>query len=583
MKKFITCITLSIMMVLSLIPQVAFADDVTVKEGGVITGFAEMETTDYYYEGNPEEEELTLNLPETLGVYIDGNAEITDIAVSWEAVEDFENTDFYFYSMKPVWGEEFTLSPELSVIMDVPWITVYKQEPENTQIEPMLTEEEIEPVYTEEEGPVDPETYEEGFVEETVGAIRSLLVEEVYAATTAENTAAIYKYLTKTMGLNTAAACGVMTNINAESAMSPINLQNSYERSLGYRDSSYTKAVDKGTYKRFASDSAGYGLCQWTSNGRKAKLLSYAKAKNTSIGSLKMQMSFFHKELKESYESVYTTLKNVPNNASGAYIAATEMCMCYEIPYDTVNTAASRGKTCLSNYWKTYSGSAASVKGTSFITLCGYTYPTAVRNGKGMDVKGYAISNYTVTSLTGKIINSKGKTVYSKTVYPGTTAARLSALDNDMKFSKLSNGTYTYKITAKDKLGKYVTTSHKFTVSSSGSTTKALGFASIGGTAATTPVTVKPEETKPANSDGKLYTGTLPKLPFRGYFKKGDKGTQVKYLQKCLNWAGCKATVDGSYGNGTVEAVKKLQKKLGLKADGQFGKQTLEKFKKLRM
>ncbi|MDO4834752.1 MAG: hypothetical protein Q4A40_06940, partial [Bacillota bacterium] len=121
-----------------------------------ITGFAEMKTCDYYYEGNPAEEELTLNLPETLSVYLDGSATATDIPVNWEAVEDFDSTDFYFYSMKPVWGSEYALSPELSEIPDVPWITVYRQEPGNEEIEPMLTEESIAPVYTEDEGAVDP-------------------------------------------------------------------------------------------------------------------------------------------------------------------------------------------------------------------------------------------------------------------------------------------------------------------------------------------------------------------------------------------------------------------------------------------
>ena len=91
---------------------------------GVITGFVPLETSDYYYEGNPEEEELTVSLPETLSVYLDGSDEITAIPVSWTAVEDFDDTDFYFYSMKPVWGEGISLSAELNASADVPWITV---------------------------------------------------------------------------------------------------------------------------------------------------------------------------------------------------------------------------------------------------------------------------------------------------------------------------------------------------------------------------------------------------------------------------------------------------------------------------
>ena len=576
MKKTILSFVLSIMLVAALVPQAAFAGEGEEQtSGGVITGFGTPETTDYYYEGNPEEDELTLNLPETLDVYLDGSTTLTSIPVSWESVEDYYSTDFYFYSMKPVWSGEYTLDAELSSVMDVPWITVYKQEPDNSEIEPMVTEEEAPPVYTEEDGAVNPGDYGAKGAVDIAAAVLSVFAEEVYAGTYAENTKAIYRYLTQNMGLNTAAACGVMTNINAESAMSPINLQNTYNSSIGLSDSEYTSRVDSGKYTKFTSDSAGYGLCQWTSSGRKSNLLNYARSRNTSIGDLTMQMEFLEKELTTSYKSVYVTLKNVPNTPAGAYIAAAEMCMCYEIPANTVATAASRGKTCLSNYWKQYSGSSASVTGTSFLSLCGYSYPTEVRNGKGMDVTGYAISNYKVTSITGKITDSSGKTLYSKRISSKTTSVKLSGLDDYMKFSKLSNGSYKYSVTAKDALGNSVTATHSFKVSSSGSTTKGLGFA-CKKTGSSTGSNVVATVVK------KAYSGTFPKLPKKGYFKKGDKGTQVKRLQKLLNWCGCSVSTGGKYGTKTVKAVKKLQKKLGLKQDGKFGKKTLAKAKQLK-
>ncbi len=560
---------------------------------GVITGFAPLETSDYYYEGNPEEEELTVSLPDTLSVYLDGSEEVTDIPVSWTAVEDFDDTDFYFYSMKPVWGEGISLSAELNEMADVPWITVYKQEPENSDIEPLMTEEELDPIYTEEDGSIDPEAEDaslSALALDTTGEIIDSVTEDSYAGTAA-NTAAIYNYLTKTMGLNKAAACGVMININAESAMSPINLQNTYNSKFGLSDSAYTNAVNKGkgSYKtssgrskNFKTDSGGYGLCQWTSSGRKTNLLNRALSSKKSIGDINMQLGFLNTEL-QGYQQVWTTLKKVPNNAAGAYIAAAEFCLAFEIPANTVSTAASRGKNCLSNYWKTYSGSSASATGTSFLSLCGYSYPTAVRTGKGMDVTGYAVSNYTIKSITGKIVNSSGKAVYSKTVSPGTTAYKLSKLDGAMKFSALRAGTYTYVITAKDSLGKTVTASHGFKVSASGSTTKTLGFATTGsnvstGTAAKTTTTTA----KTTAYVKKTYSGTFPKLPKRGYFKKGDKGTQVKNLQRFLKWYGYKIAVDGDCGKCTIKTIKKFQKAEKLKVDGRFGKQTLARAKKVK-
>ena len=82
----------------------------------------------------------------------------------------------------------------------------------------------------------------------------------------------------------------------------------------------------------------------------------------------------------------------------------------------------------------------------------------------------------------------------------------------------------------------------------------------------------------------KTYTGTFPTLPSRGYFKKNDKGTQVRYLQNFLNWAnGCNLVADGIIGNKTIEEVKRFQKKVGIYADGLFGKASLNKAKSLKI
>lgn len=81
----------------------------------------------------------------------------------------------------------------------------------------------------------------------------------------------------------------------------------------------------------------------------------------------------------------------------------------------------------------------------------------------------------------------------------------------------------------------------------------------------------------------KGYTGTFPKLPSRGYFKSGDKGTQVKNVQKFLNWYGnYKLSTDGVYGNKTISAVKKFQGAMGLTKDGKFGSKALAKAKKVK-
>ena len=63
--------------------------------------------------------------------------------------------------------------------------------------------------------------------------------------------------------------------------------------------------------------------------------------------------------------------------------------------------------------------------------------------------------------------------------------------------------------------------------------------------------------------------------------KYGSKGEQVTTLQKYLKQFGYyMATVDGDYGNLTVNAVKAYQKKAGLSQDGWFGPKTCAAFNK---
>ena len=81
----------------------------------------------------------------------------------------------------------------------------------------------------------------------------------------------------------------------------------------------------------------------------------------------------------------------------------------------------------------------------------------------------------------------------------------------------------------------------------------------------------------------KKYAGTFPKLPKRGYFKSGDRGTQVKYLQRLLNWlTGSGLAVDGIVGQKTINAVYAFQEDVGLYEDGLFGRNCLAKAKEVK-
>ena len=119
----------------------------------------------------------------------------------------------------------------------------------------------------------------------------------------------IWNYLTAA-GMTACGAAGLMGNLYAESGLIPTNLQNTYEKKLGYTDAAYTAAVDSGAYDNFAKDSAGYGLAQWTYHTRKAALLAFAKAAGKSIGDLEMQLAFLMDELARSFPTVLNTLKS---------------------------------------------------------------------------------------------------------------------------------------------------------------------------------------------------------------------------------------------------------------------------------
>lgn len=81
----------------------------------------------------------------------------------------------------------------------------------------------------------------------------------------------------------------------------------------------------------------------------------------------------------------------------------------------------------------------------------------------------------------------------------------------------------------------------------------------------------------------KYYCNKYPVvLPDRGYFIKGDKGHDVKKLQKAINAViGSNLTVDGIYGEKTFQAVKTFQKRHSLIADGKFGLKSLSVYNNL--
>ena len=143
----------------------------------------------------------------------------------------------------------------------------------------------------------------------------------------ASNEQRIWNYL-KSKGLNDFGVAGLMGNLYAESALNPKNLQQTFEKKLGYTDATYTDSVDNGTYTNFVKDSAGYGLAQWTYWSRKENLLNFAQAAGKSIGDLDMQLDFLWKELNDGYRGVLEVLRN----ATSVLEASNEILFKFERP-----------------------------------------------------------------------------------------------------------------------------------------------------------------------------------------------------------------------------------------------------------
>lgn len=168
-----------------------------------------------------------------------------------------------------------------------------------------------------------------------------------------DNPSTIWNFF-KGKGLNDYAVAGIMANIYAESGFKPTNLQNTYEKKLGYTDDGYTAAVDSGAYTNFIKDSAGYGLAQWTYWSRKQALLEYAQSVGKSIGDLSMQLDFMWEEMQR-YKSMMTTL----NSATSVLEASNAVLLQYERPTDQSESAQNRRAGYGQTYYDKYAGKAA--------------------------------------------------------------------------------------------------------------------------------------------------------------------------------------------------------------------------------
>ncbi len=153
-----------------------------------------------------------------------------------------------------------------------------------------------------------------------------------FAVYAISNEQMVFEYLTDTMRLNTAAACGAMANLERESNFSP-NAE--YQEKDG---------------------SISYGLCQWNGSRRTA-LVNYCSSHGYDYTTLYGQLHYMQYELETSESSAYSSFRNVENTADGAYTAGYNWAAKYERCahyFNGIDQYAQRANLAQSKYWPKY-------------------------------------------------------------------------------------------------------------------------------------------------------------------------------------------------------------------------------------
>ena len=261
-----------------------------------------------YKTEKPTLNELLLRMPSELTVYTERGEE--RMPVTWYAVgADFDNSDGFYYQFSPTWdGSAYKVSDGFDIVRDAPYIEVFVTEPDSGSSSGNTSSDEPGEAVI-----IDPATV---VLNQSQSANKNL----------------IYRYLTGNLGLNTAAACGVLANIYCESGFNP--------SALG----------DGGT---------SYGICQWH-NDRYTNLKNYCKENGYDYRTLTGQLNYLSYELNNSYASTYRLLKSVFNDSEASYYAGYSWSYNFESPKNKATVSITRGNLARDKYWASYSDDAGS-------------------------------------------------------------------------------------------------------------------------------------------------------------------------------------------------------------------------------
>ena len=374
---------------------------------GTVTGFGSLEETEISMAERLPIGQILSRLPETLGVYLDGSDQLSQIPVSWYCPGGYEDSNDYYFQFSPSWDtDSYPLLEGLDPERDAPYVSVYLADLHSLGSLPGAQPED--------------------------GAARRAVApgsaDEIFAALTGE------------LGMNSAAACGVLANMHAESALNP-------------RSSC-----------RDINGKTSYGLCQWNGS-RFTRLKEWCAENGEDYTTVTGQLRFLAYELPNAYPTVYDYVMSVDDTEDGSYDAAYYWCYYYEMPASRGKRSVERGNLAQDTYWAGYGGTAVELEELTEPVLTGVTTPEiTVQEGQLFHVAGTIQCSKGLDEIAVWVWNAKGKKATGTTVQPGSRLYSLSSVDKEVKFSKLKSGQYTYRITAKSEGVEYPLLEHPFRV-----------------------------------------------------------------------------------------------------------------------
>lgn len=115
------------------------------------------------------------------------------------------------------------------------------------------------------------------------------------------------------------------------------------------------------------------------------------------------------------------------------------------------------------------------VSAATSLKLTDATYPTTLKQGDPFIARGIITSDYYIRKVVIGVYNSNGTAEFDYTGLPGEKSYDINDVDYLLSFSKLKNGSYTYKIVASDDNSSNVVLLNKsFTVTSTGQAVSTL-------------------------------------------------------------------------------------------------------------